>query len=100
MDFEEYFQDIIGVSIENEPVQTVVLKVEKSLLPYIQTKPLHESQFIKPFDDNYGLVVIKVIPNYELESLILSFGERVEVLEPEGVKDKIIRRIKKLSKVY
>lgn len=100
VDFEEYFEDIIGVSIENETVQTVVLKVEKSLLPYIQTKPLHESQFIKPFDENFGLVVIKVIPNYELESLILSFGERVEVLEPEEVRGKIVGRIKKLNEVY
>lgn len=100
VDFEEYFEDIIGVSIENEPVQTVVLKVEKSLLPYIQTKPLHESQFIKPFDENYGLVVIKVIPNYELESLILSFGERVELLEPEALREKLKDRIKKLSDIY
>lgn len=100
VDFNEYFEDIIGVSIENESVQTVVLKVEKSLLPYIQTKPLHESQFIKPFDESFGLVVIKVIPNYELESLILSFGERVEVLEPEEVRGKIVGRIKKLNEVY
>lgn len=100
VDFEEYFEDIIGVSIENESVQTVVLKVEKSLLPYIQTKPLHESQIIKPFDESFGLVVIKVIPNYELESLILSFGERVEVLEPEEVRGKIVGRIKKLNEVY
>ncbi len=100
VDFEEYFEDIIGVSIENEPVQTVVLKVEKSLLPYIQTKPLHESQFIKPFDENFGLVVIKVIPNYELESLILSFGERVEVMDPEVLRGKLKDRIKKLSTIY
>ena len=100
VDFNEYFEDIIGVSIENESVQTVVLKVEKSLLPYIQTKPLHESQFIKSFDENFGLVVIKVIPNYELESLILSFGERVELLEPEALKEKLKDRIKKLNEVY
>ena len=100
VDFEEYFEDIIGVSIENESVQTIVLKVEKSLLPYIQTKPLHESQFIKPFDENYGLVVIKVIPNYELESLILSFGERVEVMEPEALRGTLKGRINKLSAIY
>ncbi len=100
VDFSEYFEDIIGVSIEQSPIQKVVLKVEKSLLPYIQTKPLHESQFIKPFDENYELVVIKVMPNYELESLILSFGERVEVMEPEAMRWKLKERIKKLSELY
>jgi predicted DNA-binding transcriptional regulator YafY len=100
VDFSEYFEDIIGVSIEQSPIEKVVLKVEKSLLPYIQTKPLHESQYDKALDENYGLVIINVIPNYELESLILSFGERVEVLEPEALRVKLKDRIKKLSAIY
>jgi predicted DNA-binding transcriptional regulator YafY len=100
VDFSEYFEDIIGVSIEQSPIEKVVLKVEKSLLPYIQTKPLHESQYDKALDENYGLVIINVIPNYELESLILSFGERVEVLEPEALRRKLRHRIMKLSAIY
>lgn len=100
VDFEEYFEDIIGVSIENEPVQTIVLKVEKSLLPYIKTKPLHESQFVKAFDENYGLVIIKVIPNYELESLILSLGDRIEVLDPKLFRNKIAGKIKIVNQLY
>jgi len=100
VDFSEYFEDIIGVSLEQRPIEKVVLKVEKSLLPYIQTKPLHESQYDKTLDENYGLVVINVIPNYELESLLLSFGERVEVLEPEALRVKLKERIKKLSEIY
>jgi predicted DNA-binding transcriptional regulator YafY len=100
VDFSEYFEDIIGVSIEQNPKEKVVLKVEKSLLPYIQTKPLHESQYDKALDENYGLVIINVIPNYELESLILSFGERVEVLEPESLREKLKVRVNKLFKNY
>jgi predicted DNA-binding transcriptional regulator YafY len=100
VDFSEYFEDIIGVSLEQRPIEKVVLKVEKSLLPYIQTKPLHESQYDKALDENYGLVVINVIPNYELESLLLSFGEKVEVLKPKALRMKLKERVKKLSEIY
>jgi len=40
---------------------------------------------------------IKVIPNYKLESLILSFGDRVKVLEPEGFRVLIGRRLEKAA---
>lgn len=36
---------------------------------------------------------IRVIPNYELESVFLSFGENVKVLEPEWLREKIIERL-------
>ncbi len=46
------------------------------------------------------LCVIKDILNSKLESLILNFGEKVEILEPEGVREKIFGRVKKLREVY
>ena len=42
---------------------------------------------------NGGIIVtLQVIPNFELEGLILSFGERVKVMEPEGLKEIIFKR--------
>jgi len=43
---------------------------------------------------------IKVIPNYELESLILFFGDRVKVLEPEGFRVLISGRLEKAAGNY
>jgi predicted DNA-binding transcriptional regulator YafY len=60
---------------------------------------LHATQKEKPTEN--GLEVrINVIPNYELESLILSFGERVQVLAPEWLAAKISERIKKATLLY
>jgi predicted DNA-binding transcriptional regulator YafY len=42
----------------------------------------------------------KVIPNYELESLLLSFGENVKVLRPEWLAGKLAERIEKMKGVY
>jgi len=99
IDFNEYFEDIIGVTIQNENVLDIVLKVDKTLIPYITTKPLHGSQKIYNEDDNFE-VHLKLIPNYELETLILSFGEKVQVLEPAILAEKVKERINKMKNNY
>jgi predicted DNA-binding transcriptional regulator YafY len=92
-DWDFYFSEIIGVS---KPYQTD--EVEVQLLfsakqsPYIKTKPIHETQ--KHYEVEEGLLVkIKVIPNFELEQLILSFGDGVKVVSPIHLKEKIFSRI-------
>ena len=63
------------------------------------TKPLHPTQKIDWEGDSL-IAKIEVIPNYELETLILSFGEKVEVLEPKELLTRIEDRIIEASKLY
>ena len=99
IDFEEYFEDVIGVSISDEPIQKVLLKVSPESIHYIRTKPLHGSQKIRE-EENHFLVELKLIPNYELESCLLSYGENIEVLEPPLLKEKLKLRIEDLHQNY
>lgn len=98
-DFDEYFEDLVGVTATGE-TQKVLLKVDADLYPYIETKPLHGSQ--TPLDKTKDYVILRyeLKLNYELESLILSFGERIEVLEPAILKQKIKERIVKATNKY
>ncbi|MCF8324776.1 MAG: WYL domain-containing protein [Leadbetterella sp.] len=94
IDFDEYFEDIIGVTLSNEgKVEKVVIKASNELLPYIKTKPIHGSQKLKEQGLLHTLITLDIIPNYELESLILSFAEGVEVLHPKSLRDKIKKRV-------
>ena len=94
IDFDEYFEDIIGVTLSNEgKVEKVVIKASNELLPYIKTKPIHGSQKLKEQGLSHTLITLDIIPNYELESLILSFAEGVEVLHPKSLRDKIKKRV-------
>ena len=97
--FEEYFEDVVGVSVPMSGTpDKVVLKFEKSRFPYVETKPLHPSQRI--IDKDECIVQIEVHQNSELNSLIFSFGDQVEVLAPDSLRNKFKARIDKLSEKY
>ncbi|MCB0517814.1 MAG: WYL domain-containing protein [Lewinellaceae bacterium] len=94
VDFEEYFEDIVGVTRPKDGVvEKVQLFFNPSLAPYILTKPLHGSQRKIQQDETGMTVQLEVIPNYELEQLILSYGESVRVLGPVSFREKIKERI-------
>ncbi|MDA3904956.1 MAG: WYL domain-containing protein [Bacteroidales bacterium] len=89
-DFNEYFDDIIGISkIKDEKLELIELHFSSIQAPYILTKPLHGSQKNKHIDENGLTITIEVFPNYELWSLLLSFGKEVEVISPPSLKNNI-----------
>ncbi len=98
-DFEEYFDDVVGVSVPRTgELERIVLKFDKQRFPYIDTKPLHPTQTV--IDRNNRIVQIKVFQTPELESLILSHGEHVEVIEPSSLRDKIKGNAAIMTEIY
>ena len=99
VDFEnDFFYDVIGVTVSKEKPINVVLKFSEERFPYVVSKPLHRSQ--KPPDHENRIIKIRVIQNKELESLIMSYGSDVEVLEPESLRDEIKNKISAMNKLY
>lgn len=99
IDFEkEYFEDVIGTTVPKiGNVVRVVLKFSKERFDYVASKPLHGSQ---KSDRRKRIVIIEVIPNRELESLILHYGSDVEVLEPKDLRESVISKIKSMFRIY
>lgn len=101
INWEEYFDDIIGVSKPREALaEKVELLFSANQAPYIQTKPLHLSQKNRVQDDGSLIVELDLIPNYELTMKILSFGEKVKVLSPESLKEQVKERLIAASEQY
>lgn len=102
IDFSSYFENIVGVSIKpDEEIQTIKIWIDKEQLPYTISKPLHKSQeIVEERSDGSAVIQIKVIPNFELQQLLLSFGERVEILSPQALRDEISSRIKRNIEKY
>ena len=98
LDFNEYFEDFVGATKSNGEPQAVQLFVDKKTYPYIATKPLHGTQKVISHEENGTVVSIEVIPNFELEQLILSYGEAIRVISPETLANKIRDRIIAMAK--
>jgi predicted DNA-binding transcriptional regulator YafY len=93
-DFEEYFEDVIGVSLpEDQPVETVLLKIDNELWPYIESKPLHGSQRVKSRTSEGVVVELKVFVNYELRATLLSYLQGIKVLEPDSLKQNLVNTL-------
>ena len=88
--FNEYFDDMIGVTKPNEAsLEVVHLWISAQRWPYVETKPLHGSQRVVSKDE-YGVTIqIEVYLNRELEQLVLSFGKDIKVLSPRILQEKI-----------
>lgn len=100
IDFDDYFEDIIGVTKPvGKQVEKVKLWFSPAQAPYIHTKPLHGTQKEK-WDDSGLIITIEVIPNVELEQLILRYGENCKVLEPEELMLKVNNRLGKALNLY
>ena len=101
-DFEEYFSDVVGVSVSDTPVMDVVLRVKEGTINYILTKPLHGSQPGKAtkLDDGRWEITLKVKKNYELLSLLRSFGSGIEVVSPAELRQDMKNVIDELAEMY
>lgn len=93
---------VIGVSVEDVPVEDVVLYANDKAFNYIYTKPLHESQVARGerTEDGRRIVTLKVKDNYELRALLRSFGSQIEVIKPASLREKMKKEADTLSKMY
>ena len=100
IDFQEYFDDFIGVTKAGKDLEVLKIWASPEQASYIKTKPLHSSQK-RIEEDSHGYIFsIEVIPNYELEKLLLSFGEKIKVLAPIDLRERLIERLRKNLENY
>ena len=112
-DIAERFEEIVGLTfIKENPVQKTLFWVSDESKDYVATKPLHESQkyYKKEKDEEYRKIypklqggsffAIECRENYELISLLSSYGKNLIVLSPESLKEKIIKRIDDAANFY
>lgn len=100
-DFEEFFEDVVGVTVKQnvEPVK-ILLQINRNLWPYIESKPIHGSQKVKSKSEESVIIELTLQINYELTSVIFAFGEDVKVLAPEELKTSIKNKAEALLKNY
>ena len=94
--YQEFFKNIIGVTHERDAkVEEVTIRTKSEYLHgLLLTKPLHHSQKeTLPFGEHncqwYGEVRLTIEPNRELRGRILLYGENLEVISPQSLREQI-----------
>ena len=100
IDFSDYFDDVVGVTIPECDAEDIIIKVYKASMSFVLTKPIHLSQRIIKKSDEYTVISINVKPNYELDSKILSFGSNIEVLSPVAYRSHLSEKIHAMNQIY
>lgn len=93
IDGDDYYKDIVGVTVANVRAERVQFRIDTKNAPYVITKPFHKSQRIIEHRDNGVVFNIFVQINFELERLILGFGDAIEVLKPEKLRNRILKKL-------
>ncbi len=100
-DWGTEFADVIGVTrITENPVETLVLRVYRSRVGYVSTKPLHPSQTIVQQTDEYVDFQYALRWNLELEAHLLEFGPDAELLAPAHRRAQLGEKVKKMAGRY
>ena len=101
IDWDEYFEDIIGVTKPKDsfPID-IILSFDASTAPYILTKPIHGSQKRVSFDQDGLVVKLNLIPNFEFYQMIFSFSDKVRVISPSYVSEKVRKTLEDAVQQY
>ncbi len=100
--YDEKYQHCFGIIAPNteEPFD-VILEVTKKQAAYLETLPLHSSQYtINVTKNNSVLIGLKVYITTDFVSEILSLGSNVKVIEPKILKNRIKDELIKMLDFY
>jgi len=99
---DAYYKNTIGVTVLDEKhIQEIILKIERSNAPYVVTKPFHNTQeIVEKHKDGSVTIKLNVHINFELERLILGFGDSIEVVEPRLLRKRIRKKLEGAVKKY
>ena len=101
-DADLFYKNVIGVTVNTglEPTR-IELWIDAVNAAYVLTKPLHSSQrLIKENEDGSIIAHLFISPNYEMERILLGFGDGIEILEPENLRNRMKKTLQKALSKY
>jgi len=98
-DANSYLASSWGVIVEGE-VKTIRLRFNAEIAPIMYETVWHPSQKLEPQEDDSVIVTMRLTDTVELRAWILGWGEKVEVLEPEELRQEMIETARAILDTY
>ena len=79
------FRSSFGIiSTLGKETQEILLKFDREQANYVKALPLHHSQTVIAENEAETIFRVSLVPTYDFQREILSYGKRVQVLAPES----------------
>ncbi|HZH87910.1 MAG TPA: WYL domain-containing protein [Chitinophagaceae bacterium] len=100
-DVQKHYENCFGIiRPEGETLEDVVLSFSPVQGKYIKSLPLHESQEIIMDNDEELRVKLKLYITFDFVIELLSYGDRLKVLSPQSLADRLKATYLNALKVY
>lgn len=94
--FKNYFDHLVGVTMPRETtVEHIELWADASLVPFLMTMPIHETQTLTMNDDKSCTVTLDVMVNDDLEQELMFYADRIVVKSPTFFRDYMLQRLER-----
>ena len=98
------FNSVVGITDafrRDKKIEKIRLKVTKALFNYIETKPIHPDQEVRPLKDGkHYHIDLNLKVNYELIHLLIGLGSGLKVIYPKSLQKSVADEISKISDLY
>ena len=101
-DARKHFADVVGIYASPDlPVVNVKIRAYGVQAEYLRSTPLHKTQSeVRSKHGEFAEFTYRLCETPELVSQLLAMGDRVEVLEPQTLRDKMKEEVRKMRERY
>ena len=97
---QEYFAEYYGVLTVDTPLAHVVIRAHGRTPDYLRTLPLHHSQQEISVTSHYSDFSYDIRPTADFLGHLLSYGDGIEVIQPQELREKMRQMIADILKRY
>ena len=98
---DDLFESSYGIYLpEGEEPVLVKLRTTLREAAYLQDLPLHPSQVFLGSEGDFCLFALRVIPNPNFIMELVKHGGRLEILEPESLREQVKQELRNALKLY
>lgn len=101
-DARKYFANVVGIYVNKDlPVTKVKIRAYGIQADYLRSSPLHKSQSeCRSKRGEFAEFTFRLCITPEFVSQLLAMGEKIEVQEPQELKEEMMMRINRMLKYY
>ena len=98
---DEYFDGSFGVNhSDDQKPEKIRIKIYGAQVEYVRALPIHESQEEVEINNDWSIFEYRLVPCYNFYQQLLWHRDKLEVLEPQYVRDEIKMSIQKMLEHY